>query len=343
MVQSMLSRVFVIAVIVLRLQPFNDGQQLTADAGRGFALAEQSLHGIFCIGIDTQTTLQESTSQETTSHKGTSGHEIELSFSLSNATQLNGMLTIPDQRNNWGVLMMGGGVGNDLDWTVPGSIIHNETEVQFTVSGKSHADGPRLASALADHGFTIMRWSTIAHGDPLEDQWPMRATPRTQAELIDQANAALDCLKSQADIEERHIILLAHSQGAVRACQLIRKREPFGGFVALSPVYFTEVEQIAARLEQHGLNSCETILSKHQVPTLTIFGELDNSPMIDIHAANLLAESKRILNLTVKVHPDLGHQLGKQTGQLLDPIDSSVLDSIAQWCLGLVEDSKLDR
>lgn len=270
---------------------------------------------------------------------------IAISFSLPDTTQFHAKLVRPtlEQRNGWGVLMIGGGLGNDLDWTVPGKIVQNDNEIAITLSGESHADGPRIASILVEHGFSVMRWSTIAQGDPLADQWPIRATPRTQAELIDQANAALDTLISQTGIDERQIILLAHSQGALRACQLIQKRGPLGGFVALSPVYFTTDERQVIKLEKEGLCSCETVLRSHPVPALAVFGELDSSPVIDIQSAKGLADSKQISNFTVKTYADLGHQLGTQTGQLLEPIDSRVLDLIGAWSLARVSGGKTIR
>lgn len=270
---------------------------------------------------------------------------ISISFSLPDGTQFRAALVRPtsEKRNGWGVLMIGGGMGNDLDWTVPGRIIQNEIEIQITVTGETYSDALPIASKLVEQGFSVMRWSTIAQGDPLEDQWPLRATPRTQAELIEQANAALDELKRQTGIDERRIILLAHSQGAIRACQLIKKRRTFGGFVALSPAYFATDERHVAKLEKEGLCSCETTLRNHPVPTLAVFGELDTSPVIDIQSAKALADSKEISNLTVKTYADLGHQLGQQTGQLLNPMDSTVIDYIGAWSLERLSDEKTIR
>ena len=75
-------------------------------------------------------------------------------------------------RNGYGVLMLGGGQGNDLNWTAPGFINYLGKKHQMTITGKSHADAPLIAKTLAENGFVVMHWSTIRQDDPQRDAWP---------------------------------------------------------------------------------------------------------------------------------------------------------------------------
>lgn len=252
-----------------------------------------------------------------------------------------GILTEPETgaANGWGILMIGGGMGNDLDWTTPGTIVHEGNTTQLTISGQAHSDAPVLASALALRGFSVLRWSTIAIDDPLAEHWPMQATPRSQAQLIDQATSAIDFLRSFAVEHPSHIILLAHSQGAVRACTILLTDPDIAGLVALAPAYFTHADEQAATLARHGLCTCEEALLAHPRPVLALFGALDGSRAVNADAATMLAGQEHMDQLEVKVFATFGHQLGAFHDARHGPIDPQVVADIAAWCEELVRAS----
>ena len=89
----------------------------------------------------------------------------------------------PD-RNDYGILMLGGGIGNDLDWTLPGYIDVQGQKKQFTISGKRHADAPLISMSLAKRGFVVMHWSTIRRNDPKYDDWPNEMTLYSIKDLL---------------------------------------------------------------------------------------------------------------------------------------------------------------
>lgn len=123
----------------------------------------------------------------------------------------------PETRSGLGVLLIGGGLGNDLNWTVPGRIEGPDGSQQVTISGASHADAPRIARALAERGHVVMHWSTIAVGDPLANEYPMRMTPRSPSELVALTRDAVAALRAHGDFDPRRVILIGHSMGGQRA------------------------------------------------------------------------------------------------------------------------------
>jgi pimeloyl-ACP methyl ester carboxylesterase len=261
-------------------------------------------------------------------------------FELTNGERFEGRLTAPatSAALGWGIVMIGGGVGNDLDWTTPGTLSHDGATTQFTLSGQSHADAPGLSLALAQRGFAVLRWSTIAVDDPLAEHWPLRATPRTQAQLLEQARAAIDLLRTTALHQTDRVILLAHSQGAARACAIMALDPDIAGLVALAPAYFTRHERHAATLASHGLCSCEEALLARPRPVLALFGALDSSRVVDADAAAMLAGNTRFDQIEVKVFSSLGHQLGEFRDGQHGPMDPQVIDNIAAWCEGIARE-----
>lgn len=257
-----------------------------------------------------------------------------LVFSSAPGLSFDAALDFPDdsRRNGWGVLMIGGGMGNTLDWDVPGVVVHDGQTMQFTISGQPHADGPVISQALASRGFVVMRWGTIDRNDPLADEWPVGATPRTQGELLSQARAALSELRSSGGVAEGRVLLLGHSQGALRAISLAGSDRSIGGLVLLAPAYFTRDGRVADRLASEGLRFGEDVLRARPIPTLALFGGRDESRAVDAAGVSSLAGSGAIAGLRAQVFPELGHQLGPQAGQRHGPIDTGVVDLLARWC-----------
>lgn len=159
-------------------------------------------------------------------HDALAVEERALTFGTEGPLTFDAALTLPgENRNGWGVLLIGGGLANDLDWVIPAEIA--------AVPG-APGDGRLLAEALARDGFTVLRWSTLAHEDPLRLQFPKEATERGNAELLAQARAAADLLSREGAIEPGRLMLVGHSLGAARALQLAAEDEIVGAVVLLA-------------------------------------------------------------------------------------------------------------
>lgn len=124
------------------------------------------------------------------------------------------------------VVLLGGGVANDMDWTTP---------AEYSMTGEAYADAPALSEMLTGMGFTVARYSTIHHDDPFKDQWPTRATPYTYPQSLDLAHAAVRAARDAASEAGARVILLGHSLGARRAIQIALHESGVAGVVALSP------------------------------------------------------------------------------------------------------------
>src|SRR5262249_34828761 len=128
-------------------------------------------------------------------------------------------------RAGYGILMIGGGYGNDLDWTAPG---------RYTLNGKPNLDGKLLAEFLARRGYAVMRWSTIRHGDPRYTPGGENFTVCPYFALLEHARTALRAFRERQLVPEDHVILLGHSLGAGRACHVAQSDGKIAGLVLLA-------------------------------------------------------------------------------------------------------------
>lgn len=152
----------------------------------------------------------------------------EFAFTSSEGYEFRGVVEFPPggaKPDSYAVLMMGGGLANDLDWTVPAA---------YAIAGTAHADAPRISEALTNAGFVVARWSTIRVGDPLADQWPKRATPYSYAQTLEQARSALAALRALDLVPADNVILLGHSLGANRALNIWQADPSVAAVVCLS-------------------------------------------------------------------------------------------------------------
>ena len=127
--------------------------------------------------------------------------------------------------------MIGGGYGNDLDWSVPGKIKTRTGERALTISGKSHADAPVIAKMLTESGFVVMHYSTIpvCKQNPLRDSKALEAFD--QARLFELSKTALQKLREKEGVANDKIVLLGHSLGAVRAANLAASNQGIAGMI----------------------------------------------------------------------------------------------------------------
>lgn len=150
------------------------------------------------------------------------------SFQTGEGFEYRGVIDLPPRgftKESYAVLLLGGGLANDLDWSVPGS---------YTITGEAHADAPIISRALTDAGFIVARWSTIRVGDPKADKWPDEVTPTSYEQTLEQAKSALAAVRSLNLVAPDRIVLLGHSLGARRALNLCAQDGAIPGVVCLS-------------------------------------------------------------------------------------------------------------
>lgn len=250
--------------------------------------------------------------------------------------QFDAVVTTPGSHagQRWGVLLIGGGLANDLDWTTPGSLEIEGKSTQISISGEPHADAPFIASALAEKGFTVMRWSTIARGDPLADQWPLRATPRTFDELTRQARTALEDLRSTS-IRPDRIILLGHSLGAARAITIATADPGVRALILLAPAEALASERTPKSLRDSGIKHLDEALARDDLTCLALFGGLDASRAVDRPAIERLALEQQDGSITIRIFDELGHQLGPVRDGLMGPIAPEAVEALAEWAAAI--------
>lgn len=149
------------------------------------------------------------------------------------------LLPAEDDRNGFAVLLIGGGTVQDMHWTIPGVVDTPQGRMQFTIDGQSTRDGDTLANAIADAGFIVMQWSSIFEGDPLHAENPAMATPMEYPDSVRLAGEALAVMREQPEVNADQIILLGHSLGATRACQIAD--EDVAGVVMLAGAYIARI------------------------------------------------------------------------------------------------------
>ncbi|MCH2140094.1 MAG: lysophospholipase [Phycisphaerales bacterium] len=143
------------------------------------------------------------------------------------------------KRSSLSVLMIGGGLGNDLEWTVPGTLEWNSRLMQMTIDGTTHRDAPLITHALANRGYTVMHFSTIAREDPKRDRWPYEVTLKSPRELLDLTEAAANMFRTHPATENTRLVLLGHSMGGQRACALAASDPEIDCLVLLAPAQMT--------------------------------------------------------------------------------------------------------
>jgi pimeloyl-ACP methyl ester carboxylesterase len=318
-----------------------------------------------------------------------------------------------DHRNGYGVLMLGGGYGNDVDWSTPGFVEDRGTKIPLSISGKTHADAPLIATALAEHGFVVMHWGTCEPADAGSDVWPNEAAQYPVKDLLRFSKSALQHFRAQKLFPAENVILLGHSLGAVRAANMADNDDKIAGLILLAAAQLTrttaadrgrnenraaanefirsvdndgdgkcrrtEYSQWAAmpsseghplarqsferldffrdgqlvdwevsagfardhrsnsnvgewpKLDSSGLRWTEDILREHSIDTLVVYGALDSAQSQHAPVFADLIQSERLEHVTLRVLPEVGHQLGAEENGLVGPIRPEGLHIICEW------------
>lgn len=88
-----------------------------------------------------------------------------------------------------------------------------------------------------------------------------------------------------------------------------------------------------------GLFWTEDILARRRdLPTLFVYGSLDNAQGHHAPIIGDLIQQGQWPHCQVQVLPHLGHQLGREQGKLLGPIDSRVMQEIGEWLQRVIND-----
>ncbi|MDX9910555.1 MAG: hypothetical protein RBS39_01850 [Phycisphaerales bacterium] len=116
----------------------------------------------------------------------------------------------PDERV--GVVLFGGGLSHDADWTVPGWIDHLGEPMQLTRDGEDTHDGRTLAHALRDAGLGAVRFEL---GVRQNAEAASLATVGF-ADTLACARAAWDAALLELALPAERVIVLGHSLGATR-------------------------------------------------------------------------------------------------------------------------------
>ena len=163
----------------------------------------------------------------------------------------------PREANGYSVLLIGGGYGWDLHWTMPGWYEAEGERVWLTLDGEPTRDADRIAERLLGEGFTVLRFSSIFEGDPKLDTEKGMMTPVGVPESFALTRDAIDAFRGRGGFDPERLLLLGHSLGAARA-GVVAQAEDVAGFVLLagayvSPTRVPPTDLSAAALERYGL------------------------------------------------------------------------------------------
>ncbi len=149
---------------------------------------------------------------------------------------------VPRTRVGVGVLLIGGGYAWDLHWTVPPEARDGQgNTIPLTIDGQATRDADVLAFALAGRGLTVLQFSGIRRDDPKRAEDPSMAEPIGIVDSVELTRLALEALRSHPTVRDDRVILVGHSLGMVRACQMVDDR--IVGIVGLAGAYLSRVSE----------------------------------------------------------------------------------------------------
>lgn len=162
----------------------------------------------------------------------------DFSFQTEEGYVFEARAHVPARPNGYGVLLIGGGIGNNLNWTLPGSMRLGDRVEQMTISGQALAVAPMIAERLVEEGFVVGHWSTIRRGDPKADRWPYEATLYPLETMVEHARAALEAFRGLELFERDQVFLVGHSLGAQRATIIAAEDKGVAGVVLMGAAQF---------------------------------------------------------------------------------------------------------
>jgi len=174
--------------------------------------------------------------------------DVPVVFQTPEGWTYDGRIELPSPRRqrDGAVLLLGGGLGTDIDWTIPG---------EYTMDGRSLRDAATLSCSLRDAGFAVMRWQAIRRDDPLHTLDPSMLEAPPYPQTVEQCRSALASLRQHAVAPPDHIFLIGHSNGARRATNVLDEGAAVRGVVLMSgggllPMDPKAVEAIAGKAEE---------------------------------------------------------------------------------------------
>ncbi len=157
---------------------------------------------------------------------------------------IHAVIDRPARPNGWCVVLFGGGLTHDADWTLPGAVDNNGESLQLTIDARPTRDGRAIAAALCDAGFTVARFG-IERGaaDPLQ----------AFESTLDFSRIAWAELLKYLDAAPARTIAVGHSLGATRA--ILATDGEAGGYVLLAGAYLSPTATGPRALAHRALES----------------------------------------------------------------------------------------
>ncbi|MCA9292334.1 MAG: hypothetical protein KDA20_00810 [Phycisphaerales bacterium] len=118
------------------------------------------------------------------------------------------------------VIMLGGGFAFDEHWTTPASYDIEGSHVNVTIDGVDYHDADTITAELVKRGFRVFQWSSIPSDDATGLANPALARGATYRQLRELSQAAVAHACTLDGVKANRIVLLGHSLGAARACQI---------------------------------------------------------------------------------------------------------------------------
>lgn len=274
---------------------------------------------------------------------------IPIEFQTQNGWTYDGRIELPpeEKRRPWAVMLVGGGMGSDIDWLVPGIM---------TLDGKPTRDADTIAKALLERGWVVMRWQAIRRGDSQFDESGLMMDVDSFGQTLEQTRNALAAFRAKKVVPDDHIFLLGHSLGALRAAALISDEDRFPGIVmlagaslipsdlaaareivqeadadfaqrggdalaaehdafvvkALTEKRETWLKPVANERTKHGTLWPVDILARSKTPALLVVGSLDERWRVECYLVADYLRRQNHPDYEWQIYRDLGHQLGPQ-------------------------------
>jgi pimeloyl-ACP methyl ester carboxylesterase len=162
----------------------------------------------------------------------------EVTFVAGGRT-ISGTVVHPDSGSGAGLLLLAGSGPTDRDWNSP------------LLPGKN-GSARLLAEAMATRGVTVLRFDKAFSGKnpglPIADL--------TLDTYRDEASAALDVLRSRAEVDSARVFVAGHSEGGIHATRLAESRgDQIRGVILISAPGRSLREVLEVQLERNVLDS----------------------------------------------------------------------------------------